>query len=450
MDAPSRNAITITYSPRGALAEIFSRRDPEIVVAGPAGTGKSRAWLEKLHLICQKYPGARVLFLRKTHASLTTSGLVTYANDVLHPADGVEYFGGSKREPAMYKYPNGAKMVIGGLDNAGKVLSTEYDFIYVMECNQITHSEWQKLTTRLRANHMPYRQLAGDCNPDAPNHWIKRREAANHLTLVESRHEDNPIYWDGQKQEWTEKGKEYIARLDSLEGVELQRFRYGRWVAAEGTVYNNWDSTVHVIEPFRIPVSWRRIRVIDFGYTNPFVCLWIALDEDGRMYVYRQHYMSQKIVSEHAKIINRYDQGVHFDATIADHDAEDRATLHSQGIRTIPAKKAITVGIQAVEKRMRRAGDGKPRLFVFRDSLLKIDPRMEGKGKATCLEEEMDMYVWPLTKDDKPIKEAPVDDNNHALDCLRYGVMYADGPMRRAAPLSMGKESVWIEASAGY
>ena len=70
--------IVIEYNPRGACSDIFKHREPELVIAGPAGTGKSRAILEKLHLMALKYPQARILMLRKTRRRLTESGMVTY------------------------------------------------------------------------------------------------------------------------------------------------------------------------------------------------------------------------------------------------------------------------------------------------------------------------------------------------------------------------------------
>ena len=109
---------------------------------------------------------------------------------------------------------------------------------------------------------------------------------------------------------------------------------------------------------------------IDFGYSNPFVCLWIAIDDDGRMYVYREIYHTRRTVKVHAAQINRLSEGERYEFTVADHDAEDRAALLENGIATIAANKAIRPGIEAVQERLKVAGDGKPRLFVLRDSLI--------------------------------------------------------------------------------
>jgi len=111
---------------------------------------------------------------------------------------------------------------------------------------------------------------------------------------------------------------------------------------------------------------------------------------------------------------------------VADHDAEDRATLERHGVPTVTAYKKITPGIQAVKARLRKAGDGKPRLFILRDSLVERDEALAQASRPLNTEQEFDSYVWAKGVDGRPNKEAPVDDNNHGLDELRYMVAYVD------------------------
>ena len=161
----------ITYRPLGAAAELFRRRDVEIVLSGPAGTGKSRACMEKLHLCANKYANCRILFVRKTRTSLTQSGMVTFERKVLHPLDGVRF----RQQEQEYRYPNGSVIVVGGLDKDTAILSAEYDMAYVQEATEITETDFETILSRLRYGRMPYRQIIADCNPAAPTHWLKRR-----------------------------------------------------------------------------------------------------------------------------------------------------------------------------------------------------------------------------------------------------------------------------------
>jgi hypothetical protein len=208
-----------------------------------------------------------------------------------------------------------------------------------------------------------------------------------------------------------------MAVLDDLTGHRRLRLRDGLWIAAEGVVYDEWDVDVHLIDRFEIPADWRRFRVVDFGFTNPTCVQWWAIDGDGRMFMYREIYKTGTIVEDHARQIRDLDEDRHL-PTVCDHDAEDRATL-KRHLRqeTKAAKKSIKIGIEAVKKRLRPAGDGRPRLHIMRDSLVEVDDRLRERRLPTCTAEEFEEYVWPKGGG----KEVPVDRNNHG--CLIAGTI---------------------------
>ena len=116
------------YTPRGVCAALFEDHRPEILLSGPAGTGKSRACLEKLHLLALMNPGLRALIVRKTLASLGSTALVTWREHVATEAiaaGDVVYYGGSSEEPPQYRYGNGSRIMIGGMDKATRVMSSK-------------------------------------------------------------------------------------------------------------------------------------------------------------------------------------------------------------------------------------------------------------------------------------------------------------------------------------
>jgi hypothetical protein len=142
------------YEPFGAARQLWTDRRPEVLLSGPAGTGKSRACLEKLHAACLRWPGARCLIVRKTRESLTETALVTFEEKVL-PAGSPIAAGRPAPHPAVLHYPNGSTIVVGGLDKPGKVMSTEYDLVYVQEAIELHENDWESLTTRLRNGVVP-------------------------------------------------------------------------------------------------------------------------------------------------------------------------------------------------------------------------------------------------------------------------------------------------------
>src|SRR5258708_7510332 len=284
-------------------------RDREACLDGPAGTGKTVAALYKIHVLLSRYAGGRALVARKTNTALSGSAMVTYRDNILKGRTDIRWFGGNKVEPAAYRYPNGSEMIVNGLDKPEKVMSSEFEWAYLNEATECDLDDIEFVRIRLRPRtggpDVQYRQLIMDCNPDAPTHWLNQRMNEGITTRLLSRHEDNPRYWDTRTQDWTEEGREYIfGILEGLTGVRYARYRLGLWVAAEGTVYEqDWDRARNVINRFPIPKEWPRYLAIDFGFTNPFCCLWTAIDPDGRIIVYRQIYRTKRLVEDHTKDI---------------------------------------------------------------------------------------------------------------------------------------------------
>lgn len=415
------------FCPRGAAKQLWKCKEPAAIISGSAETGKTFAALHLLDARCWKYPGVQAAIIRKTYNSAVTSVLQTFQNKVLGRDSPVKVHGGTS--PQFYEYPNGSKIFVGGMDNPNKVLSSERDFIFINQAEELTEPEFEILTTRAtgRAGNAPYAQVFGDCNPSFPQHWIKKRSG---LTLFESRHEDNPVLFDDAGK-ITQQGRRTLAVLDALTGPRKQRLRYGRWVQAEGVVYEGWDAAVHfktAAELFpggRVPQEWPRYLVIDFGFVHPFVAQWWAADGDGRLYLYREIYLTQTLVEDHAKEIKAgiVTDGKRPQLILCDHDAEDRATLERHlGQSTSPAPKAVSPGIQAMAGRLKLQNDGKPRLFVMRDSLVRRDTNLHDAKKPCCFSDEIDTYIW----NDSIRKDEPIKEYDHSMDAARYIVYHLD------------------------
>ena len=435
----ARRAMTLRdYEMRGNNARIREMTHvPELILVGAAGTGKTLAVVDYLHEIAWTYPKARILMVRKVRADLANSVLVTFERDILGE-DNPICANMQRKTRDVYRYPNGSEIVVGGMDRPGRILSAEYDIIYVAEASQISLEDWETLVMRNRSTVVPWQQVIGDTNPDRPDHWIKQREQEGALLLLNTYHEDNPKYYDVNLGDWTAAGVQYVlGKLARLTGVRRDRYKDGKWTSAEGAIYDEWSERHHLIDPFEIPREWRRFRVVDFGYNNPFVCQWWAMDGDGRMYLYREIYMTGRLVRDHAAQINRMTEQLEvIEATVCDHDAEGMATLRSEGIKTTPAKKAVSTGIEAVKDRMRIQGDGKPRLFIMRGCWVELDQDLHEAKLPTSTVEEIPGYVWA----DGKKKEEPVKEHDHGVDAMRYAVMYLDasGSKRAAAARAVG------------
>lgn len=424
-----------TYEPRGGARDVMTAREGVVLASGPAGTGKSLVCLYKLHLAALLVPGSRQLILRQTQTSLTSSTLVTFERQVITAAMAsgeVKWFGGSARKPPAYQYANGSEILVGGLDKPGKLLSTEYDRVFIDESNQVSVTAVEVLLTRLRGRAPMYKQLLLATNPDHPDHHLLKMTQDGRARIIYSLHTDNPYLYrsDGTM---TPEGEDYLARLNVLTGVRRARYLEGRWVAAEGLVFDSWRDAENVLDHFDIPKSWPLFLTVDFGFSNPFVCQWWRVDPDGRMYLTREIHQTQVLVEDHARRIkavleeNAETEPMPF-AVVCDHDAEDRATLERHlRLPTVAAKKAVSRGLQLTNARIRKAGDGKPRLYVIRDALLGRDLNAEGQSRPRGFLGEVNGYVWEAIRGaDGLVKEQPVKLNDHSMDAARYAVAHLD------------------------
>lgn len=229
---------------RGAALEVQTITAPEWMISGPSETGKTVAALYRLDRIARQNPGARIAIIRKVRKTITTTVAEIYRRLFVDGKNlGVSVFGG--QTPEWFDYSNGSRIGLYGMDDPGKLLGGELDVVYFNQAEQADLDDWEMLATRTtgRAGHVQHPMLCGDCNPDAPGHWILARADAGTLRLMHSRHKDNPSLYtpDG---ELTEQGTRTVARLAALTGVRGKRLRDGLWVQAEGTVYaDQWDDT---------------------------------------------------------------------------------------------------------------------------------------------------------------------------------------------------------------
>jgi len=464
---------TKSWRPQGVLERAFYDRRRVVGVCGPAGTGKSRMWLEKLHLVCEKYPGARCMIARKTRESLSEAALATFEQEVL-PEGHYLLTGARRSHRTSYNYANGSTIVVIGLDKPGKAMSAQYDIIYVQEFTECDRNDLETLVTRIRNFQLPYQQIVLDYNPAWPTHWVNQAGLSGEFAVYNSYHEDNPTYWvqapeeaqrrarllpqgyrateewpaespDGRVGRWTERGRLYVFEtLSLLTGARLLRLRYGKWAAAEGAVYDKWDHDHNDVELFVPPASWRRFWVADFGFTAPMCIQAWAVDGDGRMWMYREVYHTRRLVRENAGEMLEacgwsYDKDSGYTAlvpapdvlpetVVCDWDAAGRAELEdATGLPTTEAYKGIENGLQAVMLRVPRQPDGMARIFICKGSVITTDDSLKKAAKPQSTLEEVDGYVWKEDKN-KPDKkgEIPVQVNDHGMDTERYAVCYVD------------------------
>ena len=408
------------YEPRGSAIDVLGSAKPEALISGPAGTGKSRACLEKLNYCALQYPGSRHLILRQARTSLSDTGLVTFERDVLGFDNPLIMDGPQRPWRKSYRYDNGSEIIVGGLDKPGKVLSSEYDTIFIQQAEEVSLKGWEILTTRLRNAKMPFQQLLADCNPQHPSHWLRRRTMSGVVEYIESSHKDNPLLWDGE--DWTDEGKRYLSTLDRLTGSTKLRLRYGRWIAPEGQIYSVFDEEKHVVKAFTPSLLWPRAVGIDpFGpYT---AAVWVAFDMDnGKLNVYREYLEPFGLtVGGHSENMLRLSQGETIWRWICGAKSERSWRLEYQAS-----------GIPVIEPPIVDVWLGIDRIYQ-----LLADRNLVIHDNCTSLLSEIGSYRRKIDRAGHPTDVIEDKNDYHLLDALRYVIASLTQPATTEEVISL-------------
>lgn len=274
---------------RGQVRAAITCHDTEILIDGPAGTGKTLGILLMMNLIAIEFPGSKQLICRKTLTALTGAALATFREKVIprQLANGtVEFFGGNKQEPAGFKYTNGSRIDVRGLDSIEKTFSAEYDLVYNNEATECSLDDWELLTRSLRNGVIPHPRIYGDCNPSVDRHWLLQRCNAGLTRRFKSTIHDNPAYWDEELNDYTPEGRRYVEGvLSKLTGTRRQRLYEGTWIGMENAIYPQLDPSSHLGE---IPelARWETGAIgIDYGRVHNSAVVAVSRDSTGVYWV---------------------------------------------------------------------------------------------------------------------------------------------------------------------
>ncbi len=182
----------------------------------------------------------------------------------------------------------------------------------------------------------------------------------------------------------------------------------------ENVVFDQFDPQTHV-QPVDYDPNLPLYRALDFGFVNPFVCLWIQVDNEGLVRVIDEYVRSRATIDVHADEIKARTPVSEEQVTATFCDPAGKSVNDVTGTSTI--RELRTLGIAV---RSRRSGilEG---IELIRRAVL------SGSGQSTLiisprcprLIEAMQCYHYPHsgTIGELPLKDGLYD---HPIDALRY------------------------------
>ena len=297
-------------TPNAKQRLFLQARAKHIGFGGARGGGKSWAVRTKAKLLAMRYPGIRILIVRRTYPELINNHVSILRSELM---DIATYSDKDK----VLKFRNGSTIHFtycakdADLD---RLQGVEYDVIFLDEATQLSEYQMKSITACLRGvNEFPKR-VYYTCNPGGQGHqYIKRifidkryedgEDPADYV-FIQSLVQDNLALMQIQP--------DYIRQLEALPPKLRDAWLYGSWDVYEGQFFEEFADRpehyldrqyTHVIEPFEIPDSWTIYRCFDWGYNHPFACEWAAIDPDGVMYIILELYGCTKTPNEGVKWI---------------------------------------------------------------------------------------------------------------------------------------------------
>jgi hypothetical protein len=185
----------------------------------------------------------------------------------------------------------------------------------------------------------------------------------------------------------------------------------------ENVVFGEFDPAIHV-KPVDYDPNLPLYRTLDFGFVNPFVCLWIQVDKDGAISVIDEYIRSRATIDVHtAEIKSRTPcPEINVATTFCDpagtgaNDVTGTSAvkeLRTHGIITKFRKSSIHEGIELIRSAI-KTGDSRSRLVI--------------SPKCQRLIEAMQCYHYPDDVSRNSAAELPLKDGvyDHPIDALRY------------------------------
>ncbi len=410
--------IGITVTPNAKQQEFFEATAKYTAYGGARGGGKSWAMRMKLIMLAVNYDGINILLLRRTLGELRENHILPLQKLL----KGIAEYREVQKE---FRFKNGSRIKLGYCDAESDVLQYQgqsYEVIGMEEATHFTYFQYQCLTECNRVSGSMSEPFAPrmllTANPGGVGHdWFKRlfverkyrgNEKAENYAFIRSLVFDNDYLMKNNP--------EYVEALQALPEKRRKAMLYGDWDSFEGAFFPEFCLETHSCRPFEMPNCWQRFCALDYGL-DMTCCLWLAVSPEGRIYVYREFYKPNLLLSEAAAEIVRLSGRENIRYTVASPDLWNRRQESGKsgfeimtvaGLRGLrKAENARITGWRVMREYLKDGEDGKSAVQIFDccENLLR------------CL---------PLLRFDDNVKEDAADtphEITHAPEALRYGLM---------------------------
>lgn len=474
----------LIYEPYPKQRQFLACVDDEALFGGARGGGKtltlivdSAAKVRKGHWrdvggirkyeidkVSVDYVDYQALILRKNYSDLKINFLPQ--SNKIYKAMGARWYANDQK----YVFPSGATIYLAHFENDNaieKYIGGNYHYLGIEEANQFGDEEMIKLlkgsVRSVNPELRPYVRYTS--NPGGAGHlWLKKLfidrcppvimgehynaefEVSYRIQEAGSRYVDESglSYWyipcgvfDNPKLLENDPG--YIKKLKSLDPVRRKMWLDGDWDAMGGVFFEEWNHLHHVVNDFTLDKDyWKIYRAIDYGSTNPFACLFIAVDPFGYVVVFDEIYERNCVPSRQAYLIRERSEKWGLDEndiflTVLDPAMRQKNTEYGGTFRSV-ADIYTENGIRSIY-----LGDNSrvPGWVMFKDYLHVPDITEERdipylRFSSIC--KNCIRTIPTLVQSRSNPDDVNTDGEDHCADALRYALMYLRAPHKKEPP----------------
>ncbi len=329
--------LSLSGRPSARQQEFFSSKTKFVAYGGARGGGKSWALRRKLTLMCIKYKGLSALLIRRSYPELREN----HIRPLLSELHGIASYNETQK---VFTFANGSRIRLGYLEtenDVGRYQGAEFDVIAIDEATQLSEYQYQALTACLRGTSDLPKRMYITCNPGGIGHgWVKRlfidrdyngSEKAEDYSFIQALVYDN--------KELLKHNPDYVKQLEALPVKMRDAWLYGRWDIFSGQFFSEFDEEVHTGE-FTLPDNVVHYAAIDYGL-DMLAVVFVAVDTEGKAYVYDEICEKDLIVSKAAERISEKIGGTKISAFIAPSDLWSRQKDSGKSISELFCENGI-------------------------------------------------------------------------------------------------------------
>lgn len=392
----------------------FTSKNKYICYGGARGGGKSWSVVAKAAGGAYRYPGIKILIIRREYEEMRN----TLIDPILKILPKDTYT--ENKNVHEINFDNGSQIKFGNMPGygaavEGKYQGQSYDWLFMDEATNFMETEFRGLAAVVRGTNNIPKRIYLTCNPGGIGHnWVKRLfidrkfktgEDPEDYVFIRATVDDN--------KDLMLSNPDYVKQLELLPEDKRRAHRYGDWDALAGTFFDEFTDGLHTCPPFPIPSHWAKYRAFDYGL-DMFFCIWIAVDEDSRCYVYREFHEPQMLVSDAAAkqlSLTKDSENIWFSIAPPDmwsrtqDTGKTKAALFAEcGVGLLRASNNREQGWSSLKELFKVREDGKPGMIIF----------------ETC--SELIDCIKCLMHDDKHPNDVAKEphDITHGPDALRY------------------------------